>query len=235
MAMMSGATARATALVGPRADVVWTRDDRRCRRSRQQRGLERDRKTSCALARSTAEPAVAPDNGGKGQRASRGSAFRARAFCAIIAIRRCRRTADRYPDGTAMTSRTRNRCWLVAIGVLLMMSLSGIAPATGVDLSKKGPGRDFARHSDALLAEGTGDCKYFAEHYLTLGAAFRWHENRANVENSFSCSRVGRGWTCKASFIFNDKKVSENDWALFLEFSVDEVGRVSGLNCGAAG
>ena len=42
------------------------------------------------LAALAAEPAVAADSGGWGERASRGSAFRARAFCAIIAIRRCR-------------------------------------------------------------------------------------------------------------------------------------------------
>jgi hypothetical protein len=134
-----------------------------------------------------------------------------------------------------MTSKRKNRRWSVAIGALLMVSFSGNASATGVDLSKKGPTRELARHSDAPLAEGTGDCKYFAEHHPTLGAAFQWHEKRANVENSFSCRRVGRGWTCKASFIFNDKKVSENDWALFLVFSVDNTGKVSGLNCGAAG
>lgn len=66
MAVMSGATARATALVGPRAAGIWIRDDRRWRGWRQQRAFERDRKERCALARPTAEPAVAPDNGGKG-------------------------------------------------------------------------------------------------------------------------------------------------------------------------
>jgi hypothetical protein len=42
------------------------------------------------LAALAVEPAVAADSGGWGERASRGCAFRARAFCAIIAIRRCR-------------------------------------------------------------------------------------------------------------------------------------------------
>jgi hypothetical protein len=42
------------------------------------------------LAALAVEPAVAADSGRRGERASRGSAFRARAFCAIIAIRRCR-------------------------------------------------------------------------------------------------------------------------------------------------
>lgn len=42
------------------------------------------------LAALAVEPAVAADSGGWGERASRGSAFHARAFCAIIAIRRCR-------------------------------------------------------------------------------------------------------------------------------------------------
>lgn len=132
-----------------------------------------------------------------------------------------------------MISKRRNGWWLVPVAGLLMAS--GAALATGINLSKKGPARAFVRRSDAPLAQGTGDCKNFAGHYPTLGAAFRWHEKRANVANSFDCRRVARGWTCKASFIFNDKKESENDWALFLEFSVDETGRVSDLNCGAAG
>jgi len=72
------------------------------------------------------------------------------------------------------------------------------------------------------------------EYDPTLGAAFRWHERRANVENSFRCRRAGRRWTCAASFVFNDKKESERDWALSLDFSVDDGGKVSGLRCEAA-
>jgi hypothetical protein len=117
----------------------------------------------------------------------------------------------------------------------LMASFSTTVQTAGLDLSKEGPAREFARRSGAPLAKGSAGCKDIAEYYPTLGAAFRWHEKRANVENLFQCRRAGGRWACKASFIFNDKKESERDWALALEFSVEPTGKVTGLKCEAAG
>ena len=133
-----------------------------------------------------------------------------------------------------MISARRNGSWTTAAAIVVAV-VSGAVGAGTVDLSKTRPARAFARHSDAPMAKGTGDCKHFAEHYPTLGAAFRWHEKHANVKNSLDCRRVEQRWTCEASFIFNDRKESEKDWALSLQFSVDEAGRVTGLNCAAAG
>jgi hypothetical protein len=122
-----------------------------------------------------------------------------------------------------------------ALVAALIGSVAAAAHATSVDLSKEGPAREFARQSEAPMADGNQECQEIAEWYPTLGAAFRWHEKRANVENSFHCRQGPHGWTCKASFAFNDKKESERDWALFLKFSVDESGKVSRLRCEAAG
>jgi hypothetical protein len=132
-----------------------------------------------------------------------------------------------------MVSKARQEWWMAPIVVLLIGTFS--AAHAAIDLSTKGSARAFARRSDAPLAEGSQVCREIAQYYPTLGAAFRWHEKRANVENSFQCRRFGRRWTCKASFIFNDKKESERDWALSLEFSVEENGKVSALRCDAAG
>lgn len=105
----------------------------------------------------------------------------------------------------------------------------------GVDLTKESAARSFARRSRVELFSGAGDCRLISEHHPTLGDAFRWHEKRANVRNSMQCKRMGERWICEASFIFNEKRMRENDWALSLKFSVDAAGVISELECGAAG
>jgi hypothetical protein len=126
------------------------------------------------------------------------------------------------------------RRWVAAVALVLTVS-SGAAPAAGVDLSKENSARAFARRSHAPLSAGIRDCVAISSHYPTLGAAVRWHEKRANVENKLSCKRAERHWACTASFMYKHENESETEWTLFLEFSVDDTGKVAGLDCSAAG
>jgi hypothetical protein len=110
------------------------------------------------------------------------------------------------------------------------------ADASGWNLGKKSEARKFASTSKAPLSKGEGDCLHLSANFPTLGAAVAWHSRRANVENQIDCQKTDRAWSCSASFVYNNKKESEREWALFLKFSVDEkTMEVHELRCDVAG
>lgn len=108
-----------------------------------------------------------------------------------------------------------------------MLVLASCKPVTAaskltLNLSKPAAARAFLEKSTTPTAQGTEDCQVFAATFPTLGALAVAHRRRANVESSVRCRRTPPGWSCEASYIYNDKKESENDWALVVRFKVDQ-------------
>jgi hypothetical protein len=95
----------------------------------------------------------------------------------------------------------------------------------------------FLEGSTVALTDGQEDCPALAEYSQTLGELVKKYQRKANKQKSARCKSSGSGlWSCEVTFVHNDRRQSENDFALVLRFEVeDATGTVLSLACFQAG
>lgn len=95
----------------------------------------------------------------------------------------------------------------------------------------------FLEKSAAPLKDGQEDCTVLADSVETVGDLVKKYQRKANKQKSAVCKPKGEDmWSCEANFVYNDKRQSENDFAVVIRLEVeDATGKVVSLACFLAG
>lgn len=95
----------------------------------------------------------------------------------------------------------------------------------------------FLEKSTVPLKDGAEDCQALEGSIKTLGDLVKKYRRKANTAKTATCKPKGDGlWSCEATFIYNDKHQSENDFSVVIRLDVeDATGKVFSLVCFMAG
>jgi hypothetical protein len=113
------------------------------------------------------------------------------------------------------------------------------ADVRGPDLSQRQQARSMLERSKTPLSGGSEGCRFLAKYYANLGELVREYETKhANTENDVNCvpDKTNRSlWRCKAAFVSNNVKNSEElDSSLVITYAVRN-GVIESLECFFAG
>lgn len=101
---------------------------------------------------------------------------------------------------------------------------------SGSELGNDEGAREHLMNASFRLLEGEDDCEFLARTYEFLAEAVR-DSTEANSENDVQCVPSERGWTCLATFRYDDARDPERSWLKVFRYTVNTSFQVEHLTC----